>query len=102
MSSELYDNISLLFCWLWPMAEGCITSVYVDPSQGGRISLAYEFSIGNDGPYTGQGSPPFWFGGTTLMNTEKMLGEKVIVRYKTSNRSVSTIDWGFWKDLEGL
>jgi hypothetical protein len=102
MFDVLYENISRMFSLRWPTAEASITGVYVDPIQQGQIEVAYEFSIGSDGPYTGQSSPPFWFGGAGVVNADKMVGQSVTIRYRRSDPSVSTLDRGFWQGLEGL
>jgi hypothetical protein len=60
MFDDFYDVISHLWSWRWPTAKGRVTGVlieYLRPSQGAkryRLSIAYEFSIGEDGPYTGE------------------------------------------------
>src|SRR5713226_2205411 len=83
MFNELCDYISLMFARRWPTADGLIIGVYVDPILREQIEVAYEFSIGPDGPYTGRSSPPFWFGGTAVVvNADAMVGQAVIVRYK--------------------
>jgi hypothetical protein len=102
MFDELYENISRMFSRGWPTSDGLITGVYVEPIQRGQIEVAYEFSVGSDGPYTGQSSPPFWFGGTSVVNADAMVGQAVTVRYRRSDPSVNTLDRGFWQGLEGL
>lgn len=102
MFKELYENVSLIFSPRWPTAEGVITGVYVNPSQRGRIEVAHEFSIGPDGPYTGRSSPPFWFGGTGVVNASTMAGQAVTVRYKPNDPSVNMLDRVFWQGLQGL
>jgi len=60
MFNDLYDVISLAWSWRWPVANGVITAVDVErfrSSNGrysARLAVAYEFSVGDDGPYTGE------------------------------------------------
>jgi hypothetical protein len=60
---DLYDKISTLWSWRWPETIGEVTAVDVervqDPEGGAtlRLAVAYKFSIGDDGPYTGES---FW------------------------------------------
>jgi hypothetical protein len=49
--------------------------VYLDPIERGQIQIAYEFSLGGDGLYTGQCYPPFWFGGMGVVHTGTMVGQ---------------------------
>jgi hypothetical protein len=100
---DLRDAAVLLFSRNWPIAEGSITRVYVDPYERGfYLRVAYEFSIGTDGPYTGESSCPTWFGGTDVMdiNESFKIGSVVPIRYKATNPSVNKIDPSFWSDLE--
>jgi hypothetical protein len=61
MLEDLYDRISMLWSRRWPVAEGKVTEVISDrlgtDRKRARLAVAYEFSIGSDGPYTGEG---FW------------------------------------------
>ncbi len=57
MLDNLYDAISLLWSWRWPVAEGEVTAVDVERNrekETARLAVAYEFSVGSDGPYTGE------------------------------------------------
>ena len=59
MFEALYDELSKLWSWRWPVAKGKITAVGVQRihARGGdrlRLTVAYEFSVGEDGPYTGE------------------------------------------------
>ena len=101
MFDVLRERLSLTLSRYWPTAEGKITRIYLDPTQG-DFQVTYEFSLENDGPYTGQCYPPFWFGGTAVVNTESLVGNTVLVRYRRSDPSVNTLDRGFWQDLEGI
>lgn len=84
MFKDLYDRISLLFSKNWPTAEGKITGVYPNPGgRGAQGMVVYEFSVGDDGPYTGEAP---WFGNVICT------GGPVTVRYRTDDPSVNTID----------
>jgi len=47
MFGDLYDAMSLLWSWRWPVTEGEVTAVGGDTA---RLAVAYEFSVGDDGP----------------------------------------------------
>ncbi len=72
MFNDLYDAISLLWSWRWPVAEGEVTAVDIERmrhdrnSDTARLAVAYEFSVGDDGPYTGE---CFW-GARILLSQE--------------------------------
>jgi len=93
MFDDLYNHISHLFWRRWPVADGEITSVYVVESQ---IVVEYKFSLGDDGPYTGEASWP-----TSVMNiTEKLrVGQTVTVRYRKKNPSINALDKTIWDKL---
>lgn len=62
MFEDLCDAVSLIFSRWWPQAQGEITAVDVERirQRGGdtlRLAVAYKFSLGDDGPYTGES---FW------------------------------------------
>jgi hypothetical protein len=52
MFNDLYDAISRLWSWRWPLAEGEVTAVDIERmrhdrnSETARIAVAYEFSVG--------------------------------------------------------
>ena len=111
MFSDLYDSISLLFSWRWPKAEGVITAVDLRNSRYTqretsdlRLVVVYEFSLGDDGPYTGETTWPQWFSGTDVMeiNYKLAIGRKVTVRYRPGDPSVNKLDRSVWQDFEGL
>jgi hypothetical protein len=90
MFDELYDYISLWFSWRWPKADGVITAAYLNLDtgrEGAQATVAYEFSVGGDGPYTGE-SP--WFGDTVYLNS--LIGQAVTVRYRKGDPSVNKLD----------
>ena len=106
MFKDLWDTVSLLWSWRWPAADGAVTAVDIDTLRRGsgreslRLAVAYKFSIGADGPYTGE---TFWkpiFSGSVLEAKDKIrIGQRVMVRYRPGDPSVSTLDRRVWKDL---
>jgi hypothetical protein len=72
---------------------------------GGRdIVVVYEFSLNNDGPYTGSSSSPGWFDPPEMTSISEKLraGQPVAVRYRPDDPSVNTLDPTFWQELEGF
>ncbi len=64
-----------------------------------RIRVDYKFSIGEDGPYTGES---VWTPSASLatnFNEKFGVGKSVIVRYRRTNPSVNKLDRNVWKDL---
>ena len=110
MFSALYDYISLLFSWRWPRAEGEVTAVDARPEQnarGGqhlRLVVVYKFSIGKDGPYTGETAWPSLYQDVNLtdVNEKLRVGQAVPVRYRPDDPSINRVDRSFWLDFEGL
>lgn len=102
MFGELYDNILLVFYRRWPTAEAVIAAVDIGYGKGLDVVVVYEFSIDNDGPYTGESRSPSWFGGSDVLEINKKLavGSTVQIRYRADNPSVNKLDIGVWKDLE--
>jgi|SRR6185437_556302 hypothetical protein len=101
MLKNLYDDFSLMFYRRWPKAEGKITAVDICPGTERDVVIVYEFSVGDDGPYTGESSRPFSFEGTTVMDIERRLsvGKPVLIRYRIDNPSINKLDPSFWKNL---
>jgi hypothetical protein len=101
MFSELRDQISLLFFRLWPTAEGSITAVDLGYGRGLNVVIVYEFSVGDDGLYTGECRSPSWFGADVpSINKKLAVGQTVAVRYRRDRPSVNKLDPGVWRDLE--
>jgi Protein of unknown function (DUF3592) len=106
--ADLYDAISLLWSWRWPEIPGEITAVDVDRVQDSegietfRLAVAYKFSIGNDGPYTGES---FWH--PTVSSKKRVfsardnvrVNQKVNVRYRPDDPSVNKLDRSVWQGL---
>jgi len=101
MLKNLYDDLSLMFYRRWPKVEGKITAVDICPGTEPDVVIVYEFSVGDDGPYTGESSPPYSFDGTTVMDIERTLsvGKSVWIRYRLDDPSVNKLDPSFWEDL---
>jgi hypothetical protein len=102
MISDLYNSFSLLFFRRWPTAEGSITAVDLGYGRGLDIVVVYEFSVGDDGPYTGESASPSWFDGIDirLIYNKLAVGQIVTVRYRRDCPSVNKLDPSVWKDLE--
>ena len=104
MFSDLYDAISLLFSRAWPTAEGMITAVGAKAvREGYMLVVEYKFSVGNDGPYTGESDCPIeYVGDLTHFNDNLRVGRPVTVRYRRDNPSVNKVDRSMWTDLDSL
>jgi hypothetical protein len=108
MFSDLYDVVSLLWCWRWPVAEGELTAIEIEPfgikpdKDTIHLAVAYEFSVGNDGPFTGE---TFWrplFPSVKRMLDAKdrlHISQQVLVRYRSDDPSVNRLDRRVWQDL---
>jgi hypothetical protein len=108
MFEDLYDAVSLTWSFAWPTAQGEITTVDVERiphSEGGdtlRLAIAYKFSLGEDGPYTGES---FWT--SKFLNKKRVIEARhhfhihqpVTVRYRRDDPSVNTLDRTTWRDL---
>ena len=82
----------------WPIAQGQITGWNrIQRDKENFVIVSYKFSVGDDGPYTGQESwqPSMKFRGQDLAdNAERLLfdGRSIDVRYKPSDPSENTVD----------
>ena len=102
MFEDLSDSFTKLFSWRWPTVEGVITAIGTEPAPRGELQLAisYEFSVGDDGPYTGE-----YYCGTRFVPTvtasdgDSLIGKSVTVRYQPNNPSVNTLDPRQWRNL---
>jgi hypothetical protein len=109
MFEDLYDAISMFWSWRWPVAEGQITEVILErlrhrgsKDETSRLAIAYEFSVRDDGPYTGES---FWrplF--PTMKRMHRARGEfhrhqQVLVRYRPDDPSVNKLDNSVWREL---
>ncbi|MGP0097309.1 MAG: DUF3592 domain-containing protein [Terriglobales bacterium] len=107
---DLYDKISTLWSWRWPETTGEVTAVDIerirDPEGGEtlRLAVAYKFSIGDDGPYTGES---FWQPFLPQILTDRVLTarnnvqvhQQVLVRYRADDPSVNKLDRCVWRNL---
>jgi hypothetical protein len=103
MFNDLYDAISLLWSWRWPVAEGEVTAVDIERmrhdrnSDTARLAVAYEFSVGDDGPYTGE---CFWVPAFCSVRRiasarrKPHIRDPLRVRYRPGDPSVNTLDGG--------
>jgi hypothetical protein len=103
MFSDLYDTVSLLWSWRWPLAHGQVTAVDIERirhSNGrydARLAVAYEFSVGDDGPYTGESfwRPAFFSIKRVASARRKVrIRSRVSVRYRPDDPSVNALDHG--------
>jgi uncharacterized protein DUF3592 len=106
MLNDLYDMISQMFSWRWPTAQGEITALDLETvvrrrgNNNLRLAVAYKFSVGDDGPYTGESSwEPFWSEDVLAARNSLQVGQSVTVRYRPKGPSVSTLDRRVWRDL---
>jgi hypothetical protein len=108
MFGDLYDVLSMLWSWRWPVASGKVTAFDVERNrekQTARLALAYEFSIGIDGPYTGEcfWQPAFSSERRVAMARRILrLHQSVQVRYRPDDPSVNTLDGGVGKLLKSI
>src|ERR1700739_4936858 len=100
MFEDFYDAVSLIFSRWWQTAEGQITEIVVDrihrsrSSDTLRLAVAYKFSVGNDGPYTGESFwQPSFFAKKRVATARRKLGRQrtVLVRYRADDPSVNKL-----------
>jgi hypothetical protein len=103
MFDDLYDAVSMFWSWRWPVADGEITAVDIErnrDSDGGetvRLAVAYKFSLGDDGPYTGESFwTPTYAQKTRVARARRRfrLRQKVRVRYRPDDPSVNRLSGG--------
>lgn len=104
--SDLYDAVSMLWSWRWPTSEGEVTAIDIETvtrrqnQETLRLAVAYKFSLGEDGPYTGES---FWepgYSARVLTAKDNLkVGQPVTVRYRRDKPSVNTLDRRVWQDL---
>ena len=110
MLTEIYDAISILWSNWWPVTDGEITAVDVEPvrtSEEYRLAVAYKFSVGDDGPYTGES---FWIPALPIGQMQKLrhardvlrIGHPVRVRYRKDDPSVNRLDGSIRKLLQNI
>lgn len=105
MFEDLFDELSFLMSWKWPVADGEVTAADIerlDRDSGNerlRLSVAYKFSVGLDGPYIGEAywEPKFSFHLVEKMKEAKkqmFKGKQIQVRYRPSDPSINRMDGG--------
>jgi hypothetical protein len=108
MFDDLYDAVSFLLSPWWPTTQGEITAIDVERirrSRGNdtlRLAVAYEFSIGDDGPYTGESfwQPAFCVNRkVAAARHEFHVRQPVTVRYRSDDPSVNKLDSSVWESL---
>ena len=108
MFEELYDHVSRLWSWRWPLADGTVTEVLVERIRHNRgrdsfrLSVTYKFSVGDDGPYTGESfwTPAFCVNKRVVAARRKIRsGQPVRVRYRQDDPSINRLDHSVWREL---
>lgn len=111
MFEDLYDEISRLWSWRWPVAQGQIILVEIERVRRAnaredtlRLSVVYSFSVADDGPYGGESfwSPAFSFNAVKKLREAKRklhAGLPVPVRYRSDDPSVNKLDRSVWKEF---
>jgi hypothetical protein len=101
MFEDVYDRVSVLWSRLWPVADGTVTEVISErlgrDRDRARLAVAYEFSVGSDGPYTGECFwTPAFFPLRRVSSARRKLRRnvRVRVRYRPDDPSVNTLDGG--------
>ncbi|MFI5115271.1 MAG: DUF3592 domain-containing protein [Terriglobales bacterium] len=109
MFEDLYDEISFLWSWRWPIAEGEITAVDVERirhqrSTTTRLAIAYRFSVYTEGPYTGESFwEPAFFAAKRIQRAlhNFHVHQRVKVRYRADDPSVNKLDGSAWRKIAG-
>jgi hypothetical protein len=104
MFSDLYDAASRIFWWRWPKADGAITAVNLRLDDEAELVVLYEFSVGSDGPYSGESSwaPGAFHTDVTSVSDKLRVGQSVTVRYRRDDPSINTLDRPLWRDWDNL
>ncbi len=109
MFDDLYDTLSKAWSWRWPTAEGEVTAVDLERVRHAnsrhdtiRLAIAYKFSLGSDGPYTGESfwQPSFCVKRRVFAARHKVrVRQRVTVRFRRDDPSVNTLDRRQWRGL---
>jgi hypothetical protein len=108
MFEDLRDSVSFLWSWRWPYTEDQVTAADIERIKRSRgvarirLAIAYEFSVGDDGPYTGESfwEPLFFPRKRVAAARHKFhLRRSVIVHYRVDDPSVNRLDRSVWKGL---
>lgn len=104
MFNDLFDAFSYLWSWRWPVADGEVTAVDIERIGQGRnktfrLAVAYEFSLGEDGPYTGESFwRPAFLAKRRVQNTARRFHRRqlVAIRYRADDPSINRLDRSAW------
>jgi hypothetical protein len=110
MFEDLFDELSKLWSWRWPMVEGKVVTVEIErlheetSSEVARLCVVYSFCVGDDGPYGGEGfwKPPFTLTAAKRLNRARQklrAGNAVLVRYRPDDPSINRLDRRVWRDI---
>lgn len=108
MFRDLYDTVSFVFAWRWPIAEGEVTAVDVDRNRQkgtARLAVAYEFWVGDDGPFTGETfwSPAFSQERNVAAARRKIRLRQVLrVRYRPDDPGINMLAGGMRALLKSI
>jgi hypothetical protein len=105
MFNDLLDGFSYLWSWRWPVVDGEVTAVDIERIGKGRnktfrLAVAYEFSLGEDGPYTGESFwRPAFLAKRRVQNTARRFHrrQQVAIRYHPDDPSINRLDRGVWR-----
>jgi hypothetical protein len=107
MFEDLFDGISFLWSWRWPTVKGEITEAITERIGTGRhekyrLAIAYKFTLGNDGPYSGESfwSPAFLQKRRVIAARRKFRPrQRVTVHYRRDDPSINRLDRSVWRGL---
>lgn len=108
MFDDLYDSLSLLWSSRWPEAIGEITAIDIERIEHTRgrdtlrLAIAYKFSVGDDGPYTGEAfwEPSFFSNRRVPEARHKVhMHQQVLVHYRPDDPSVNKLDSRIFRDF---
>ncbi|HTS38127.1 MAG TPA: hypothetical protein VMH04_20800 [Candidatus Solibacter sp.] len=103
MFEELYDLVSRLGSWRWPVVDGRVTEVlgerieFRNGEKRARLAVAYEFSVGDNGPYTGECFwTPLFMSVARVAQARKLVHkhQAVRVRYRPDDPCVNSLAGG--------
>ena len=105
MFNDLFDALSYLWSWRWPVADGEVTAIDIERIGEGRnktfrLAVAYEFSLGADGPYTGESFwQPAFFAKRRVQNAARRFHrrQQVAVKYRPDDPSINRLDHSVWQ-----
>jgi hypothetical protein len=108
MFEDLYDSLSLVLYRWWPAERGEITAIDIERIGRSRsrtrvrLAVAYKFSVGADGPYTGESfwEPLFFAKRRVAVSRRKLhIRQAVVVHYRTDDPTVNRLDRELWHNL---